>query len=152
VQALYRSAAAYLGLGLAAGLYYRTLTHAQGFEGQTVLSLAHTHLLALGFLLSLALLALAATTGLHRQRFFRPALLTYHAGMAITTGFMIVKGTFEVLGSWTDRPMFNGISGTGHILLTVALTLVMLALRAAVRATVHPTADVRSDELPVAAR
>ncbi len=42
-KALYRSAVAYLALGLGAGLYYRTLTHSQDFDGTTVLGLAHTH-------------------------------------------------------------------------------------------------------------
>ena len=64
------------------------------------------------------------------------------------------EGTFEVLGSWTDRPMFNGISGTGHILLTVALTLVMLALRAAAAASVLAyalfTVDFSSTASPAA--
>lgn len=44
---LYYSAALYTVLGLAAGLYYRELTKAQDFVGDTQLSVVHTHLLAL---------------------------------------------------------------------------------------------------------
>ena len=139
---LYRSAAVYLAAGLTSGLYYRTLTHSQGFEGTTVLGLAHTHFLALGFIVSLALLALAHTTGLSAQRWSRPAMWTYHAGMVLTAGMLLVKGTGEVLGWWVDRPMFAGISGMGHILLTVAFAMVMVALRRALVAT--PTAAVEA--------
>ena len=146
---LYRSAVVYLASGLAAGLYYRTLTHSQNFEGTTVLGLAHTHFLALGFIVSLALLALARTTGLAGQRWMRPAMWTYHAGIVLTAGMLVVKGTGQVLGWWVDRPMYAGISGMGHILLTVALAMVMVALRRALMTT--PVA-VDSPAAPAVAR
>ncbi len=133
--ALYRSAVAYLALGLAAGLYYRTLTHSQDFDGVTVLSLAHTHFLALGFLLSLILLLLVRTVSMPATGMTRAAAWTYHTGMALTAGMFLFKGTGEVLGWWVDRPMWAGISGTGHILLTVAFALVMISLGRALRST-----------------
>lgn len=139
-RSIYRSAVAYLGLGLVAGLYYRELTRSQGFEGATQLGLVHTHLLTLGFLVSLVLLAVTRVFDLDR-RLLRRGLLAYHAGMLLTAGMMLVKGTFEVLGSWTDRPMYAGIAGLGHILLTVALTVVLVALGRAVRSSDEPEAD-----------
>ncbi len=125
---LYRSAIGYLGLGLASGLYYRELTRTMRFEGVTQLAVVHTHLLALGFLVSLVLLSLVKAFALDGP-LLRRGLLAYHAGMALTAGMMLVKGTFEVLGSWTDRPMYAGIAGLGHILLTVALAVILVALR-----------------------
>ncbi len=133
--ALYRSAVAYLALGLAAGLYYRTLTHSQEFDRTTVLGLAHTHLLALGFLISLILLLLTRTVAIPADRVSGAVTWTYHAGMALTAGMLLIKGTGEVLGWWVDRPMCAGISGTGHILLTVAFTLAMIALGRGLKAT-----------------
>ena len=121
---LYRSAIGYLGLGLASGLYYRELTRTMRFEGVTQLAVVHTHLLALGFLVSLVLLSLVKAFALDGP-LLRRGLLAYHAGMALTAGMMLVKGTFEVLGSWTDRPMYAGIAGLGHILLTVALAVIL---------------------------
>ncbi|HMT90780.1 MAG TPA: DUF2871 family protein, partial [Dermatophilaceae bacterium] len=53
----------------------------------------------------------------------------------LTAGMFLVKGTGEVLGWWVDRPMWAGISGTGHILLTVAFALVMISLGRALRST-----------------
>ena len=133
--ALYRSAVTYLALGLAAGLYYRTLTHAQDFEGTTVLGLAHTHFLALGFMISLILLLLVRTVTIPADRVSRSVMWTYHAGMALTAGMLVFKGTGEVLGWWVDRPMWAGISGTGHILLTVAFALAMISLGRGLKAS-----------------
>lgn len=130
---LCRSAIGYLGLGLASGLYYRELTRTMRFEGVTQLAVVHTHLLALGFLVSLVMLGLVKAFALDGP-LLRRGLLAYHAGMALTAGMMLVKGTFEVLGSWTDRSMYTGIAGLGHILLTVALSLILVALRRVVGA------------------
>ena len=70
---LYYSAVLYTLLGLAAGLYYRELTKAQDFVGDSQLSVVHTHLLALGMLFFLVVLALErystcpAAAGSHRS-------------------------------------------------------------------------------------
>lgn len=68
---LYYSAALYTVLGLAAGLYYRELTRAQDFVGDTQLSVVHTHLLAFGMLFFLVILALEKAFG-PTQMFARP--------------------------------------------------------------------------------
>ena len=60
-----------------------------------------------------------------------------------------VKGTGQVLGWWVDRPMYAGISGMGHIFLTVALAMVMVALR---RALVTTPVAVDSPAAPAVAR
>lgn len=129
MTSLWRAAVVYLTLGLAGGLGYRTLTHAQDFEGTTQLAVVHTHLLVLGFLVMLVLLLLDRTIGLGTHRTFRVGLGVYHAGMALSAGMMVLKGALTVLGTWTDRPMWAGIAGLGHVLLTVGLALFMLALR-----------------------
>lgn len=45
MKKLYYSAVIYTVLGLLAGLFYRELTKAQDFTGDTQLSVLHTHLL-----------------------------------------------------------------------------------------------------------
>ena len=70
MKALYRAAIFYLFFGLVAGLFYREFTKLQDFpEGEyTQLSVAHTHLLTLGFMLFLIFLALEKVFALSRQR------------------------------------------------------------------------------------
>lgn len=70
MKALYMAAIFYLFFGLVAGLFYREFTKLQHFpEAEyTQLNVAHTHLLALGFMLFLIFLALEKVFALSRQR------------------------------------------------------------------------------------
>lgn len=128
------AAGAYAGLGLLAGLFYRTLTHSRDFTGQTVLSLAHTHLLALGMLLTLVVLLLERGFGLSTSASFRWFEPMYHVGMAITVGSLIVRGTLQVVDTNPTSMAFAGVAGLGHILLTVAFVVLFWSLRQALRA------------------
>ena len=55
---LFTSAAAWTAIGLLSGLYWREFTKLNEFTGETMLSTAHTHALALGTLVFLAVLGL----------------------------------------------------------------------------------------------
>lgn len=130
---LYRSAAAWTALGLSSGLYYRELTKAHDFAGETQLAVAHTHALALGTLMLLALLSLAAALGITARQ-FRWAVVTWQIGLGLTFAMMLVKGTLQVIdSSAADSPAFAGIAGLGHITLTVAVVMVFLGVRRALQ-------------------
>ncbi|MFE5213487.1 MULTISPECIES: DUF2871 family protein [unclassified Streptomyces] len=63
----------YMIVGLVSGLYYRNITKAEDFTGDTQLAVVHTHVLALGmmfFLIVLALEKLFALTALPLVRWF----------------------------------------------------------------------------------
>lgn len=128
------AAGIYAGLGLLAGLFYRTLTHSRDFTGPTVLSLAHTHLLALGMLLTLVVLLLERGFGVSASTSFRWFEPLYHVGMLITVGSLIVRGTLQVVATNPTSMAFAGVAGLGHILLTVAFVVLFWALRHALRA------------------
>lgn len=134
MKKLYYAALAYMVLGVAAGLYYREYTKAHAFTGDTQLSVMHTHLLALGMLTFLALLALDKPFALSATRVFGLFFLFYNAGLVLTVGMMAVHGTRTVLGKG-DSPALDGISGLGHIPLTVGLILLFPALGKRVLAT-----------------
>ncbi|MYW92626.1 DUF2871 domain-containing protein [Amycolatopsis rubida] len=85
------AAAIYPILGLLGGLYYRELTKAEHFAGDTQLSIVHTRLLALGTLVFLIVLVLDKVFTLSATRSFAPFFWVYHAGM-------LVHGTLTVLG------------------------------------------------------
>jgi hypothetical protein len=142
---LYYSAALYTVLGLAAGLYYRELTKAQDFVGDTQLSVVHTHLLALGMLFFLVVLALEKVFTLSDSRWFTPFFWIYNAGLVLTVTMLTVHGSMTVLGVSAGAAI-AGIAGLGHILLTIGLVLLFLALRDRVKATAtpQPTQHARS--------
>lgn len=134
------AAGIYAGLGLLAGLFYRTLTHGRAFTGPTVLSLGHTHFLALGMLVCLLVLVLEREFGLSRSGAFRWFEPLYHTGLLITAGALIVRGTLQVVASNPTWMAFAGVAGLGHILLTAAIVVLLLALRSAL-ADGNPTVE-----------
>lgn len=135
-QLLFRLAAGWTVLGLAGGLGYREVTRQQGFDGRTQLAVVHTHALVLGMLVMLLLLLLDRVLDLSGSRWFRPGVWTYNAGVMLTVVMQAVIGARTVYGHADDSPALAGVSGTGHIVLTAGLVLVLLALGRAVRTPV----------------
>ncbi|WP_406201752.1 DUF2871 domain-containing protein [Kitasatospora sp. NBC_01560] len=129
----YYAAHVYMILGVLSGLYYRELTKANDFHGETQLAVVHTHLLALGMLGFLIVLALDKQFGLSGSRQFTWFHWCYNAGLSITVLAMLVRGTLTVLGRSVPEA-FSGIAGLGHIVLTVGLILLFVRLGACLNA------------------
>ena len=125
MRRLYLAAITYAGLGLAGGLFYREVTRAFDFEGPTQLAVVHTHLLALGLLMMLIVLALDAALGISGSRSFSWFFTTYNAGLIITTATMTWHGLLQVTG----QPSGAAVAGLGHILLTIGIGCLLVALR-----------------------
>ena len=142
MRSLFIAAFAYLIAGVAAGVYYRELTKFTGFPegGSTQLSVVHTHLLTLGFLLLLVVLVLDKVFGLSGNRLFPWFFWLFNAGLVVSTGMMVWHGTLTVLGQQSS-PAIAGIAGMGHIVLTGSLIVLMVALgRSLPRREVKPAA------------
>lgn len=124
----------YMALGVASGLFYREFTKANDFAegGWTQLSVVHTHLLVLGFLVPLVVLLLekAFTLSAHKK-LYAWFLGTYNAGVLVTAGMMVVHGMLTVLGKESSA-MIAGIAGLGHMLLTAGMILLFIMLRRSV--------------------
>ena len=130
----YRAAAAWTGVGLLAGLYYRELTRSTGHPGGTQLSTTHTHFLVLGTILGLVFLVLERQFALCQSRLFKGFFWTWIAGTAVTVGAQLFKGTLQVLGNAAAQSKaIAGISGLGHMALATAFVLFFLALRSRLR-------------------
>ncbi|MEU6557948.1 DUF2871 domain-containing protein [Streptomyces sp. NPDC046915] len=100
---------------------------AEDFTGDTQLALMHTHLLALGMLGFLIVLALDKQFQLSGTKLFTYLFWFYNAGIAVTVGMMGVHGCLTVLGD--DVPeVVPAVAGVGHILLTVGLILLFVLL------------------------
>lgn len=131
---LFWATVVYIALGLAAGLFYREFTKAQGFEdgvsGQ--LALVHTHLLALGALVTLIVLALEKSFRLSESRLFRWFLWIYNAGVVLTAAMMTWHGVLDVLKIEASKAI-PGIAGAGHILVGAGFVLLLITLRKAIR-------------------
>nr|WP_108872192.1 DUF2871 domain-containing protein [Tessaracoccus timonensis] len=130
MKRLFTASCCYLAAGLLAGLFYREFTKMNDFpEGQfTQLGVAHTHLLALGFMTSLIVLALEKVFSISRSpKLFSWFFWLYNAGVVITASMMIWHGSLTVLGKESNA-MISGIAGLGHIAITAGLIVLMIAL------------------------
>ncbi|WP_371327265.1 DUF2871 domain-containing protein [Corynebacterium sp. HMSC08A12] len=135
MKALYWAAVFYLALGLAAGVFYREFTRVNEFpEGDfTQLSVVHTHLLVLGFIMFLVFLALEKLFGLSRnKKSFQAFYWLYNAGILTTVAMMIWHGSLTVLGKESNA-MISGIAGLGHICITVGLVVFVVLLGGAIK-------------------
>ena len=120
----------YMLVGVASGLFYREFTKANDFpSGEfTQLGLVHTHLLTLGFIVLLIVLALDKVFGLSGTKLFSWFFRLYNVGVILTASMMVWHGSLTVLGEESNA-MIAGIAGLGHIALSVSLVLFFLALR-----------------------
>lgn len=121
----------YMILGVASGLFYREFTKINDFvEGQyTQLSVVHTHLLVLGFIMLLLVLILEKTFALSKNRkLFVWFLGTYNAGVILTAGMQLTHGILTVLGLESSA-MISGIAGLGHMSITAGMILLFVMLR-----------------------
>lgn len=117
------------GIGLASGLGYRELTRSTGFSGFTQLAVVHTHALVLGTVVGLLLLALQRLYRLGDDRRFAWFVWVWNVGLGLTASGLAVKGSLQVLDSAAaESPALAGVSGMGHILLTVAFVLLFVVL------------------------
>lgn len=133
---LFRMSWVWAAIGLASGLGYRELTRAHEFSGFTQLAVVHTHTLVLGTVVGLGLLALQRLYRLGDDRGFAWFVWIWNVGLAVTAAGLAVKGTLQVLDSAAaDSKALAGISGTGHILLTVGFVLLFLVLGRQIRRT-----------------
>ncbi|MBB1514061.1 MULTISPECIES: DUF2871 family protein [unclassified Tessaracoccus] len=131
---LFFSAATWTALGLASGLYWREMTKLNDFTGHTQLATAHTHALALGTLMLLVVLALAKSFALGDKATTLFTVL-WNVGLGLTFGAMIVKGTLQVLEiPIATSPMWAGIAGLGHMVLSGTFVYLFVILRRALTA------------------
>lgn len=141
---IFFSAGTWAGLGLLSGLYWREFTKLNDFTGATQLSTAHTHALALGMLMLLAVLALAKTFNLP-EKGMNLFILLYNIGVGLTFVMMLVKGSMQVLAMpFAESPMLSGFHGLGHMIVAGTLVHFFLMLMKAVRLESAKTPDTVS--------
>ncbi|WP_029137733.1 DUF2871 domain-containing protein [Nakamurella lactea] len=133
------AAMVYTALGLAGGLLFREATKSAGpngeaFTGHTELAVVHTHLLVLGLLVMLIVLALDKLFALSGSKVFGWFFWVYNAGLVVTVTMMVIIGFRQIdKPELVDTPAaLAGIAGLGHILLTAALVLFFVSLYPAV--------------------
>lgn len=136
MKKLFNSAFVYLVIALFSGVIFRELTKILGVTDTTALGKVHGHLMSLGFMMFLIFLVLEKCFNLSESKNFNLFFILYHVGLAITVIAMFTRGittALEIEGSLVLSngldAAISGISGLGHIILTVGLVLFMLILK-----------------------
>ena len=122
----------YMIIGLFSGFYYRELTKAHHFTGDTQLALVHTHTLILGMFMFLLLLPLEKVFKLSSYYLFNWFFIVYHLGVIVTIGMMTYKGTLQVIGAKYSPEALAGFAGIGHTGMLAGLLLLFFLLRQAI--------------------
>ena len=122
----------YMIIGLLSGFYYRELTKAYHFTGDTQLALVHTHTLILGMFMFLLLLPLEKVFKLSSYYLFNWFFIVYHLGVIVTIGMMTYKGTLQVIGAKYSPEALAGFAGIGHTGMLAGLLLLFFLLRQAI--------------------
>lgn len=122
----------YMIIGLLSGFYYRELTKAHHFTGDTQLALVHTHTLILGMFMFLLLLPLEKIFKLSSYYLFNWFFIVYHLGVIVTIGMMTYKGTLQVIGAKYSPEALAGFAGIGHTGMLAGLLLLFFLLRQAI--------------------
>lgn len=128
---LINTAFIYAIAGLVAGAFYREYTKFLGFTATTRLAKVHPHLLVLGMFMFLTVAAFSMSIDFGKSKQFRRFFCFYNTGVIITAAMLFLRGIYEVLYLNSKRldASISGISGLGHIALTVGVVFLFLALK-----------------------
>lgn len=136
MKKLVKISATYAACGIIFGVYYRELTKFMGFSGKTTLAFTHLHTLVLGMFMFLILLLLAKQFKIHEHPSFKKFLTFYNIGLIMMIAMLLIRGTLQVFAfefSTAIDASISGISGIGHVILTIGLFFLFKILFAQVK-------------------
>lgn len=132
MKKLINTAGIYGSLALLSGVFYREFVKFNNFEGNSALSVAHTHFFTMGAFLFLFLSLFALNSNLLNDPKFKRFYLIYNIGFPIMMLMIYVRGVFQVLGTELSSALnasISGVAGISHIIITIALVYLFLALK-----------------------
>lgn len=121
---------------MVAGVFYREYTKIMGFVGITPLSVMHVHLFALGTIVFLVLGLYCKQTNVAELKGFNTGIKLYNIGLPWMVIMFLVRGITQVQGMELTSGLsaaISGIAGIGHIILGVAIVLILLNLKKAIK-------------------
>ena len=130
------SAFIYAIIAMVCGVFYREFTKFNFYDGDTSLSVMHTHYFILGMVFFLVLMLIEKNFGISSQSKTGLFVITYQAGLNITGLSFLARGITQVLQSDLSKGMdasLSGIAGIGHIVMSVSMLLLLWRIRRAVK-------------------
>lgn len=121
----------YAIIAMVFGVFYREFTKFNHFDGQTNLSVMHTHYFLLGMFFFLMLMMIEKNFSFSDGGVGK-ILIVYQIGLNITGIGFLMRGLTQVWGTELSKGMdasISGIAGIGHILTGVCIILLLLKIR-----------------------
>lgn len=122
----------YFILAMVSGVFYREFTKFNEFMGHTTLSVLHTHILVLGTAVFLFIALLFKVTTLEENTLYKKFYILYNISFPLLIIMMGIRGSLQVLGTTVSKGfngMISGISGISHIGITIALLILLIAIK-----------------------
>ncbi len=119
---------------MAFGVFYREFTKFNSFQGDTRLSVIHTHYFLLGMVFFLLLMLAEKSFVFSSQKNTGKFILTYNIGLNITGAAFFARGLTQVLVTDMSKGLdasISGVAGIGHIILGVSMILILLKIKKA---------------------
>lgn len=135
MKKIWKASFIYFIAGIVCGVFYREFTKFTGFTGKTTLAFTHLHLLVLGTFLFLIVLLLCKDTKLADNGKFKRFFMLYNIGLPLMVLMLFIRGLTQVLAPALSKgasASISGIAGIAHVIVTVAVIFLFLAIKEAV--------------------
>lgn len=132
MKKMINTAFAYMITGLVSGVFFREFTKFNNFTGYSQINIIHTHTLMLGMFMFLIVALFFMKFDLAADKRFNRFYITYNLGLIMSIVMMLTRGTTQVLDIELSKGLnaaISGMSGMGHIIMTVGLMYLFTILR-----------------------
>lgn len=124
----------YAIIAMVFGVFYREFTKFNGFEGDTRLSIIHTHYFVLGMLFFLVLMLMEKSFEISSQKNLDRFIFAYNIGINITSAAFLARGLTQVFQSELSKgadASISEVAGIGHIIMGISLILILIKVKKA---------------------
>lgn len=125
----------YAMVAIACGVFYREFTKIVSYTGKTTLAFTHLHLFALGTIMFLLIAIFSHITDCTEQKSFSRFMILYNIGVPFMVAMFFVRGILQALKTELSKgadAAISGVAGIAHIIVTVAIIYLFVALRKSV--------------------
>lgn len=125
---------AYAVIGMLSGAVYREFSKFAGYDGDTVFSVIHSHVVVLGGIFLLLLFLFERLLNVSKEKMFNTFFIVYNTGLILKIITMYVRGTTQILEIELAKGLnaaVSGVAGLSHGILGISLILLYIALKRA---------------------
>ncbi len=129
---LFKLSFAYAVIGMLTGAVYREFSKFADFDGKTIFSVIHTHMIILGAIMFLILFLFERLYSVSEEKMFRAFFYVYNIALVINFATMYARGTIQILQVEIANGLsaaISGMAGMSHGLLGISLILLFIAFK-----------------------